>query len=250
MSAPEVGSSSSSRSGRADQRARQEDPLLLAAREVADVAPRAVADAQPLQQLVHRVAVGLARPRERPGLGRQPHQHDLLDGDREAPVDRLKLRHVADADLPARAGRREADGAVVDLGHAEHRPQHGRLAGAARPDDPGELARIQAQRDAVPGPGCRRSRRRVVKLDERLVGAVDAAGCSQITPDLDYVVGSVLRSRSRLRTCSPGRGCRAASGRRQGRRPSAARRTSASRRRCSRASPGSPGGSSSRSSSK
>ena len=185
-----------------------------------------------------------AGPGQRPGLGRQPHQHDLLDGDREAPVDRLELGHVADArSTPAAGCTREADRAVIQLGHPEHRPEQRGLARAARPDDPGELARIAgSQRDPLEDRPSLVAAGEIVKLDERaaqtagsgMPGAGDASRGQVLSTATAERVGRIERVERR----------RIAAERR---RPSAGRRTAACRRRCSRASRAAPGGSSSRS---
>ena len=148
-STPEVGSSSSSRSGRREQGAGDEHALLLAARELADVAVGQLVDAR------------AARAPRRPRRARRALAHGSSrrcvramsthsrDGHREAPVDRLDLRHVADAQ-PRRAGRPcPALGAACRVISAQQR----RLARARRPDDADELARADARGRRRRAPG-------------------------------------------------------------------------------------------------
>ena len=63
---------------------------------------------------------------------RAAHQHDLLDGDREVPVDRLELRDVAERARRLPLDGRESTAARVDVDRAEDRAQQRRLARAAR----------------------------------------------------------------------------------------------------------------------
>ena len=81
----------------AEQRPRDEHPLLLAAGELADVAISEAADAELLEHRVHFLPLVTRRPGQDAPSGPR-HQHDLGDGDREVPVDRPDLRHVAERD--------------------------------------------------------------------------------------------------------------------------------------------------------
>ena len=84
-----------------------------------------------------------ARPR-RPAPGGARHQHALDDRHREVPVDRLELRHVADARARrARTHRRRAAARIVPEQHAQQRG----LARAGRADDAGELHRVDGEVD-------------------------------------------------------------------------------------------------------
>ena len=99
-----------------------------------------------MQHRGHLRALGAGGPGERAGP-RAGHQHALGDGHREAPVDGLDLRHVADAQA-----RAAADRAGAGPQRADHRPQQRGLARARRPDDPLEIARSHRQVDDREGP--------------------------------------------------------------------------------------------------
>jgi hypothetical protein len=92
------------------QRAGEEDALLLAAGKLADLALAVVGHADPLQRSVDRGAVGGLRHAHQVHVAVAAHHDDVLDEDREIPVDLLGLRHVGDercASAPRRpAGRR------------------------------------------------------------------------------------------------------------------------------------------------
>ena len=79
----------------------EEDPAALAARQGADLAVDRIGHPDRLEGRRDPLAIdraGLA-PEAEPGVA--AHHHDLADGDRELPVDRLRLRQVGD-----RPGRR------------------------------------------------------------------------------------------------------------------------------------------------
>ena len=82
--------------GLAEQRAGDEHALLLAAGELPDVAVAQVLDDPSRARISPTAARSAAARPGQPAAGRARHQHALLDGHREAPVDRLDLRHVGD----------------------------------------------------------------------------------------------------------------------------------------------------------
>jgi hypothetical protein len=111
-----------------------EDPLLLPAGELADVPATQAAEPQPLEELLGRGHVVPGRPGHCPPAD-PGHQDRLPDGHREVPVHRLDLRDVAHGG-PAVA----RDPTHDRLHRAGHRLQHRGLPGAARTDDPHEVA--------------------------------------------------------------------------------------------------------------
>ena len=107
------------------------------------------ADPEPIEQAVDGRAVLTRGPRLPRALGPAPHQHDLANGRGEIPIHGLELGHPADA-----GGRLSADGPAVegeralDARHgADDRPEEGRLARAARPDNADEGASPDRQVD-------------------------------------------------------------------------------------------------------
>jgi hypothetical protein len=119
-----------------DQRAGEEDALLLAAGELADLAVGIVLHAD-LRQGVHRLvafgAAGAAQPAE---MAVEPHRHDIEGVGREIPVDAGALRHIADlAALAVIGAAVDADMAGGRGDEAEDRLDQRRLAGAVRADD-------------------------------------------------------------------------------------------------------------------
>ena len=139
--------------GLAEQRAGHEHPLLLAARQFADVTVGEVADAEPVEHVGDLAPLGATRPRQA-ATGGPGHQHALADRDRKVPVDRLDLGHVADAQ--ARVG--VAPTPSTRPHRAEQHPQQRGLARARRPDDAGELPGPIARSTSVEHTGRRRTR--------------------------------------------------------------------------------------------
>src|SRR5581483_155489 len=133
------------------QRARQEDALLLAAGQLADLGAPLVGHSQPLERGERHLAVAPARAAEQPQVRLAPEQHHLLDRDREAPVDLAALRRVGDA-RPRRAVEGpavERDGAAQARHEAKHRLEQRALARAVRPEQPDDLAAGARQRGVV-----------------------------------------------------------------------------------------------------
>ena len=144
--------------GLAEHRARDEDALLLAAGQLPDVAVAQVLDVQPREHLADGGALGGARPRQ-PATVDAGHEHALLDGHREAPVDRLDLRHVGHPQ--ALAAR---DAAADRLDAPGDRAQQRRLAAARRADDADELALADDE----------------VDVDEHVLGGVAAGHAREL----------------------------------------------------------------------
>jgi hypothetical protein len=118
----------------AQQRPGDEHALLLAAGQLADLPAGEVGDAQPLQHPRHLLPLGSGRSGQQARLAAR-HEHALRDGDREAPVDRLQLRHVRD-----RQARTPDHCAPLRAHGAQQQPEQRRLAGARRADHAGEGA--------------------------------------------------------------------------------------------------------------
>ena len=127
--------------GLAEQRARDEHALLLAARQLADVAIGEIADVELREHRGDLRALGAAGPRQPPAVDAR-HQHALAHRHREAPVDRLDLRHVRHPQIGA-----PRHAAVRDAHAARQHAQRRRLAGAGGADDADELAPVDREVD-------------------------------------------------------------------------------------------------------
>jgi hypothetical protein len=117
------------------QRARQEDALLLPPRQGADLGSAEVGQRHPFERLADRRPV--------PGAGHaQPadawvasHHHHLLRADREAPVDRLPLRHIGEpVSLLGDGAAIQQHRAGLLRGQPQDRLQQRALARSVRPD--------------------------------------------------------------------------------------------------------------------
>jgi len=151
----------------------QKDPLLLAARQLADLPIREVAESDAIEAGQPALAMAPADGAEPADLAVEPHARDVEGGDREVPVDRLTLRHVPDAG--ASLGERLAPelDLAARLGHqSEARLDEGALARAVGTDDRDEsrvgrgvVVDVPEHRATVVGDGHRvdreRARRRV-----------------------------------------------------------------------------------------
>ncbi len=151
------------------QRARQEHPLLLAARQLADLAVAEVRHVHLGEGREGVFALGAARPAQPAELAVAPHHHDVQHGGGEVPVDAAALRHVPDQAplLPV--------GTAVDqhlargrLDQPHDRLHQGGLAGAVRADDRHQDAGRDAQVH-VP-------QHRPVAVGHGQVGDLDGAG--------------------------------------------------------------------------
>ena len=105
--------------------------------------------------------------------------HDIACGYEGRPVlERLALSlypgQFAGIVGPSGSGKTTVLRAI--LGQAQHRAQHGSLAGAARPDDPGELAGIDRQRQPLQHRPAVVAAGDVVKLDEGSLRGVQTRG--------------------------------------------------------------------------
>src|SRR5581483_10160366 len=154
----------------ADQRSRQENTLLLAPGEGADVPPRQGVDAKATHDRVGALAVLAAGPGQ-PAVPRPPQEDRLLHRYREVPIDRLQLRHVADAG-PAIADLVPLHKQLpaVDIDGTEDGAQDGRLAGAAGTQDadavPAHASQVDVPQHDVAGVAAGQ----VAELDDRLGG--------------------------------------------------------------------------------
>ena len=93
-----------------------------------------------------RPAVVRPGPPEPPERRVATHHHDVVDRHREAPVDELRLRHVGDA-TGLLAGRvaEDLDAAVPRPQQPGHELEQRALAGAVRPDDRQQRARLDGE---------------------------------------------------------------------------------------------------------
>ncbi|MDF3042397.1 MAG: hypothetical protein K0Q71_5103 [Thermomicrobiales bacterium] len=136
----------------ANQRARQEHPLLLSAGEVTNLPPAQAGQSQPLQDDRGSTAILPAGPGQWTHAAYAPHHHDVLDRDREGPVDRFDLGYVADS--LGRTTRRDRDAIDENPARdprqaAEDRLEQRRLPGAAGTDQSHELPAWDAHADVV-----------------------------------------------------------------------------------------------------
>ena len=106
----------------AEHRPRDEHALLLAAGEVADVPGPEVAETEAVEDPVGLRHLRPGRPGRDPAVDPR-HEHRLPHGDREVPVHRLDLRHVAETHRFATAHR-----TVHRRNGSEQGPQQGGLA--------------------------------------------------------------------------------------------------------------------------
>ena len=155
-----------------DERARDRNALLLSARELRRPVRSTSREARLLQQLVEPRGVGLlAGDRQRQGdvLFRGEHRQKVEELEHEPDVLAAELRHLRVAevrDLGARDRHRPAR-RLVEAGERVHER---RLAGAGRPHDGDELARLHVERHAAERVDGRRPRavaaREVMCLDD------------------------------------------------------------------------------------
>ncbi len=149
--------------GTPQQRPGDEHALLLAAGQLADVPTGELSDAEALEDGDDVAPLVLRRPGQQPRAPAR-HEHALGHGDREAPVHRLELGDVGD-----REPRPALDRAALRRHRAEQQPQQRRLARARRPDDAGELPRLD-------GVGHVRQDRRGVVPEARIAQADQGRG--------------------------------------------------------------------------
>ena len=86
------------------ERPGEEHAPPLAAREPADLRPQVAVHLDLVERVQHGAPVVAAGSADRPEAREAAHHHDVLDRDRERPVDELGLGHVGDAAALA-AGR-------------------------------------------------------------------------------------------------------------------------------------------------
>ena len=132
------------------QRAGEEHAPPLAARQAPDLRPQVALHADLGERVVDGAAVVAARPPDRPEAREAAHHHDVLDGDRERPVDVLGLRDVGDAPRLAPGGRPEdLDPARPRGEQPGHQLEQRALAGAVGADDREQAAGLDGDRDVL-----------------------------------------------------------------------------------------------------
>jgi hypothetical protein len=116
--------------------AREEDALLLAAGELADLAVGEVSDADFIEAIEGGVAMVLGRAAQPADASVEPHGYDVQGTGGEIPVDAFALRDVTDpgAALVVR-GAEDADPAGGWFDEAERGFEEGAFAGAVGADD-------------------------------------------------------------------------------------------------------------------
>ena len=131
------------------QRARDVDPLLLAARQVGHEAPGQVGRVRRTETVVNHGPVASTLPLPTAQVGRAPHEHGLEHGEVEQLVPPLGHHRDGAGQLAPRVGleRAAVDRHMAlpqgnDTGEGSHQ---GALAAAIRPEHSEELARAQLQ---------------------------------------------------------------------------------------------------------
>ncbi len=121
----------------------QEDPLLLAAGQLADLALAEFAHADPCQRRFDSVVIGLFRDAQHVHAAVTAHHHHVFDENRKVPVHLFGLRHIGDEVLPqCLRDRHSQDGDVaLRQPHEAHdRLEERRLAAAVDADKGGDRA--------------------------------------------------------------------------------------------------------------
>ena len=139
--------------GSAGQGARTRHPLLLAAGELARAVAQTVAQADRVDDGVEPLLVGLAAgdvqgQRDVLQRGQRRHQVERLEDEADAVAAQLGEPLVVERGQLGVADVDRAGGGGVETGDTVH---EGRLAGAGRPHDRGELAAGEVDGDAVEG---------------------------------------------------------------------------------------------------
>ena len=135
-----------------DQRAGDEDPLLLPGRQRADARAGLRGHADLAEHLGDAGALRRPDPAEQAERGHEARRHDLLDGGGEVGVEHGSLGHIAEAPpLPERRRRMTEEAHVPAIGRqqSQHDAQERRLAPAVRPDDAEEVTRVHGEVDAL-----------------------------------------------------------------------------------------------------
>src|SRR5262249_24113837 len=125
----------------------QEDALLLAARQVADMAPGQTGNAQLLENGLQALFVLGAGPGPDARAPHPAHQDGFRYRDREVPIDGFELWDVADLQRRLRAVGVSADQDLTlgRLQGAQDELEQAGFARAAGADQGRELARVQVQ---------------------------------------------------------------------------------------------------------
>src|SRR2546421_8813254 len=158
----------------ADERLRDQEPLLLAAGELADRLPRISSSADELDHLGDTGCVSLAtwaaREWNTPAGSVQSELNHVDAADPGAGVEAVSLRQVADP-APQVAGRptqprRRSDG---QRQQPEDRLDQRRLTGTVRPEDRDEVGLGDAYRDIAPDHPAAEAHRGAVERDRRFL---------------------------------------------------------------------------------
>ena len=168
----------------AGERAGDEDPALLPAREGADLGGGAVGEADDVERAGDDLPVGGAQPTEPADAGEPPGRDDLLGGGPDRRREGVPLGHVAEAgavvELAAGTPKRVTVPATRSLRPSDALHQ-GRLARPVGPDDRHDLAAADRQVDvgedgavAVAERRAAQGRRRVVRRRRRSSGSSGA----------------------------------------------------------------------------
>ena len=179
------------------ERAGEEHPPPLAAGQAADLRPQVALHADLRQGVDDRPPIVATRPADRPEAREAAHHHDVLDGDRERPVD-----HARPAGRRPPAGPRGRPGAP----RISSRPDHGceqpghqleerALAGPVGPDDREQAAGLDRDRHVLERDPLAVARGDVAQPDVRVrvgVGRIQLGSCR-------WPCGSLAGARGRRR---------------------------------------------------
>jgi len=130
----------------------QEDAAPLTTRQPSDLGIRLGGHADLLEGCSDRPAIVAAGSSDRTEGGIAAHHDDVPHGDREPPVDELGLGDIGHpARLLACRMAEHLDAAGHRRQEPGHEPQQGALAGAVRPDDREQRARLDGEVDPLEG---------------------------------------------------------------------------------------------------
>jgi hypothetical protein len=116
----------------ADECPGDERPLLLAPRKIADMTPRERGDPELFEYVASSLAHLARRPRQNPCVAPGAEKDDLLDGDRERPIDGFKLRNDGETRTVLSVAS-SLDRAARRPDRALHQPEQRRLACSGGP---------------------------------------------------------------------------------------------------------------------
>ena len=134
----------------ADQCVRDQGPLELASRELADTGIAKASSINGLEHLVDQLAAASRRKRDAEPVAVDPESHQVPRPQGHVRVEPDALGDIADGPVATRtrmAGEEHL--ACRRCLQPENHPEYGRLAGAVGPDEAGDLAGMETEPDVV-----------------------------------------------------------------------------------------------------